>query len=160
MHPNFFYPSIRAMFDIIHRIVVPQQHYQINLLNAHLLHHVWHLDKRINISYIIKKHMNAVVLDMLALPYGSLITRICIHFMIELPIENMFLRPLKSENILTGNRLRREYGLHPHRDGWYIWNPCPFYILPRLDGDGNEIPNTAALNFVSPRHGEVSRQNR
>ena len=47
MHPNFFYPSIRAMFDIIHRIVVPQRDYEINLLNAHLLRHVWHLDKPI-----------------------------------------------------------------------------------------------------------------
>ena len=158
MHPNFFYPSIRAMFDIIHRIVVPQQDYWINLLNVHLLRHVWHLDKRINIPYIIKKHMNAVALDMLALPYGSLITRICIHFMIELPIENMFLRPLKTENILTGNRLRREYGLHPHVNGWYLRDPSPSYILPLLDEDGNEIPNTEALNFVSPNYGGSRRQ--
>ena len=39
-HPNLLYPTIRAMFDIIDRIVVPQRLNKIDIMNAYYLHHI------------------------------------------------------------------------------------------------------------------------
>ena len=103
--------------------------------------------------------MNSVERHMVHLPYGNIITRICIHMGIQIPIEEMRMPMKSSQNILSGNGLR-EYGLHPHKNGWYIRDPDPFYILPRLDEHGNEIPNTEAINFVSPNFGATSRPTR
>ena len=154
-HPTLFYPSLRGMFDIIDRILVPKRFNEINLMNAYYLRHIWHLEKQINIPYVIIQHMNSVKSHMLYLPYGNMITSICIHFGIQIPFEEMRMPCKRSQNILSANGLR-EYGLYPHANGWYIRDPSPMYILPHLDENGNAIPDTKAINFICPNFAKRS----